>query len=225
MFGCLRGAQPPPPPPFPFPPFAFSLRFFDGRTLPGYVSSGTRTTSSWVFRHRHEAERFLNELWERLEKFGLCLHPEKTRLIEFGRLAALRRWERGYGRREFFDFLGFTHRWVRKHGKEGFIVRRTTVKKRLRAKLKEVGETLRKHCHAPLGRQVVWLGWVVRGYFTYYAVPGNHGESGGVPRAGGPQLAEGIARPRSERSDELGTLPTADGVLRSASQIRASLSE
>jgi RNA-directed DNA polymerase len=108
-----------------------------------------------------------------LEKFGLRLHPEKTRLIEFGRLAAVRRWERGHGRRESFDFLGFTHRWVRKHGKEGFVVRRTTVKKRLRAKLKEVDETLRKHRHAPLGRQGQWLGRVVRGYFAYHAVPGN----------------------------------------------------
>ncbi len=99
------------------------------------------------FQHRHEAERFLSELRERLEKFGLRLHPEKTRLIEFSRLAARRRWERGYGRRESFDFLGFTHRWVRKQGKEGFIVRRTTVKTRLRAKLKEVDATLRKQRH------------------------------------------------------------------------------
>ena len=125
------------------------------------------------FQHRHEAERFLSELRERLEKFGLRLHPEKTRLIEFGRLAASRRWERGRGRRESFDFLGFTHRWVRKRGKAGFIVRRTTVKKRLRAKLNEVAETLRKHRHASLSRQGVWLGRVVRGYFAYHAVPGN----------------------------------------------------
>ncbi|WP_390621231.1 group II intron reverse transcriptase/maturase [Urbifossiella limnaea] len=125
------------------------------------------------FQHRHEAEQFLGELRERLETFGLRLHPEKTRLIEFSRLAAWRRWERGEGRRESFDFLGFTHRWVRKHGKEGFIVRRTTAKKRLRAKLTEVGETLRKHRHAPLGRQGQWLGRVVRGYFAYHAVPGN----------------------------------------------------
>jgi RNA-directed DNA polymerase len=125
------------------------------------------------FQHRHEAERFLSELRERLEKFGRRLHPEKTRLIEFGRLAALRRWERGSGRRESFDVLGFTHRWVRKHGKEGFVVRRTTAKKRLRAKLKEVAATLRKHRHAQLGRQGVWLGRVVRGYFAYHAVPGN----------------------------------------------------
>ena len=125
------------------------------------------------FEHREEAERFLNELRERLEKFGLCLHPGKTRLIEFGRIPALRRWERGGGLRESFDFLGLTHRWVRMHGKSGFILRRSTAKKRLRAKLKEVGETLRKHRHSPLGQQGSWLGRVMRGYWAYHAVPGN----------------------------------------------------
>jgi MoxR-like ATPase len=96
------------------------------------------------FQRHREADRFLNELRERLEKFGLRLHPEKTRLIEFDRLAAARRESRGRGRQDSFDFLGFTHRWVRKRGKAGFVVRRTTAKTRLRAKLKEVGGTLRK---------------------------------------------------------------------------------
>jgi RNA-directed DNA polymerase len=125
------------------------------------------------FEHRSEAERFLGELRERLEKFGLRLHPEKTRLIEFGRLAAWRRWRRGEGQRESFDFLGFTHRWVRNRRDTAFVLRRSTAKTRLRAKLKEVGATLRKQCHAPLGRQGLWLSRVVRGYFAYHAVPGN----------------------------------------------------
>ena len=107
-----------------------------------------------------------------MEKFGLRLHPEKTRLIEFGRLAAWRRWRRGEGRRESFDFLGFTHRWVPNRRDTAFVLRRSTAKKRLRAKLKEVGATLRKQCHAPLGRQGLWLSRVVRGYFAYHAVPG-----------------------------------------------------
>lgn len=124
------------------------------------------------FEHRGEAERFLGELRERLEKFGLRLHPEKTRLIAFGRLAAWRRWRRGEGRRESFDFLGFTHRWVRNRRDTAFVLRRSTAKKRLRAKLKEVGETLRRYRHAPLGRQGLWLSRVVRGYFAYHAVPG-----------------------------------------------------
>src|SRR5262245_12833693 len=125
------------------------------------------------FEHRGEAERFLGELRERLAKFGLRLHPEKTRLIEFGRLAAWRRWRRGEGRRESFDFLGFTHRWVRNRRDTAFVLRRSTAKGRLRAKLKAVGETLRRQRHAPLGRQGLWLNRVVRGYFAYHAVPGN----------------------------------------------------
>ena len=125
------------------------------------------------FEHRSEAERFLAELRERLAKFGLCLHPEKTRLIEFGRLATWRRRKRRKGQRESFDFLGFTHRWVRNRRDTAFVVRRTTAKKRLRAKLKEVGATLRKHRHSLLGRQGLWLNRVVRGYFAYHAVPGN----------------------------------------------------
>jgi len=88
-------------------------------------------------------------------------------------LAAWRRWRRGEGRRESFDFLGFTHRWVRNRRDTAFVLRRSTARTRLRAKLKEVGETLRKQCHAPLGRQGLWLGRVVRGYFAYHAVPGN----------------------------------------------------
>ena len=125
------------------------------------------------FEHRGEAERFLGELRERLGKFGLSLHPEKTRLIEFGRLSAWRRWKRGTGRRESFDFLGFTHRWVRNRGNTAFTLRRSTAKKRLRAKLKEVGAVLRKRRHAPIGQQGWWLQRVVRGYFAYHAVPGN----------------------------------------------------
>ena len=94
------------------------------------------------FQHRREAERFLRELGERFEKFGLALHPEKTRLIEFGRFAAENRRKRGEGKPETFTFLGFTHICGRKHWSGGFIVKRETATKRLRAKLSEVKQEL-----------------------------------------------------------------------------------
>jgi group II intron reverse transcriptase/maturase len=125
------------------------------------------------FEQRSEAEQFLVELRERLAKFGLQLHPEKTRLIAFSRLAAWRWWQRGEGQPTAFDFLGFTHRWVRNRRRTAFMLRRSTTKKRLRAKLKAVGETLRKQRHALVGRLGRWLHRVVRGYFAYHAIPGN----------------------------------------------------
>jgi RNA-directed DNA polymerase len=125
------------------------------------------------FQHRHEAERFLRELRERFGKFGLALHPGKTRLIEFGRFATRDRQRRGQGKPETFDFLGFTHRCGRKRQSGGFHVRRRTVSKRLRAKLRGVKESLLKRRHDPLRQQITWLHGVVRGYFNYHAIPGN----------------------------------------------------
>ncbi len=124
------------------------------------------------FQHKGEAERFLKELQERMFKFGLALHPDKTRLIEFGRFAAVNRQRRGQGKPETFDFLGFTHACVtRRVG--GFTIRRETIAKRLRSKLREVKETLMRHRHAPVVEQASWLRRVVQGYFNYHAVPGN----------------------------------------------------
>jgi hypothetical protein len=125
------------------------------------------------FQHRHEAERFLRELGERFQKFGLALHPEKTRLIEFGRFAAERRRKREERKPETFTFLGFTHICGRKHWSRGFIVKRETAAKRLRAKLSEVKQepTLRRH--EPIPKQGQWLRGVVQGYFNYHGIPGN----------------------------------------------------
>ena len=125
------------------------------------------------FQYRHEAGRFLRELRERFGKFGLALHPDKTRLIEFGRFAARDRQQRGQGKPETFDFLGFTHCCGRKRQSGGFHVRRKTVSKRLRAKLRGVKEALLRRRHEPLSQQIVWLQGVVRGYFNYHAIPGN----------------------------------------------------
>lgn len=125
------------------------------------------------FQYRHEAERFLNELRERLHKFGLALHPDKTRLIEFGRFAAENRCKRGQGKPETFDFLGFTHICGVKRLSKRFHVQRRTVKKRLRTKLQVVKQTLLRQRHLPIPEQGAWLRAVVQGYFNYHAIPGN----------------------------------------------------
>lgn len=125
------------------------------------------------FQHYHEAKRFLADLKERLEKFGLLLHSEKTRLIEFGRFAVRGRELRGDGKPETFDFLGFTHSCGVKFRSRTFLVKRKTSKKRLRARLRAVKERLAKIRHRPIGEQGVWLGRVVSGYFRYFAIPGN----------------------------------------------------
>lgn len=125
------------------------------------------------FQHRREAERFLKELQGRMQEFGLALHPEKTRLIEFGRFAAENRSKRGEGKPETFDFLGFTHSCGKKRVSGRFTVRRKTVRKRMRAKLREVREALFWRRHEPIRRLGAWLRSVVRGYFNYHAVHGN----------------------------------------------------
>jgi RNA-directed DNA polymerase len=125
------------------------------------------------FQHRHDAERFLIGLKERLAQFALSLHPEKTRLIEFGRYAAERRAERGNGKPETFDFLGFTHYCTTKKDAADFQLGRRTQRKRMKAKLREIKEMLRRHRHASIDEQGQWLGTVVKGYFAYFAVPTN----------------------------------------------------
>jgi RNA-directed DNA polymerase len=108
----------------------------------------------------------------RLEEFALSLHPEKTRLIEFGRHAAADRQQRGLGKPETFNFLGFTFICgTTRAGK--FQIRRKTRRDRMQAKLRTIKETLRRCMHQPIPEQGKWLGRVVRGYFNYYAVPTN----------------------------------------------------
>jgi RNA-directed DNA polymerase len=130
------------------------------------------------FELKEDAERFLLEVRERLAQFGLELHPEKTRLIEFGRNAAQNRDGRGEGKPETFDFLGFTHMCGKNRKTGYFVVRRKTVKKRMRAKLQALKEELRQRMHDPIVTTGKWLQSVVRGYYQYYAVPGNTGSLG-----------------------------------------------
>ncbi len=124
------------------------------------------------FQYQTEADRFLEDLQERLEKFGLELHPDKTRRIEFGRYAEQRRKRRGEGKPETFDFLGFTH--ISGTTRKGyFTVKRKTNGKRMRAKLQQIKQQLRSRMHDPVAQTGEWLKSVVRGYFNYRAVPGN----------------------------------------------------
>ena len=124
------------------------------------------------FEYREDAQRFWADLRQRFAKFGLELHPDKTRLIEFGRLVARRRKAQGLQKPETFDFLGFTHVCgVTKRGR--FWLRRITIGKRMRVKLKEVNDQLKRRRHQPIPVQGKWLRSVVLGHLAYYAVPGN----------------------------------------------------
>ena len=124
------------------------------------------------FQSRVDGERFLRELHKRLEQFGLQLHPEKTRLIEFGRFAAASRERKGLGKPETFNFLGFTH-CCGKTRKGWFTIKRTSIAKRMRVTLQKIKQQLRTRMHDKVVDVGRWLGSVVRGWFNYHAVPGN----------------------------------------------------
>jgi RNA-directed DNA polymerase len=124
------------------------------------------------FQEKADAEQFWKELTERMRKFNLELHPEKTRLLEFGRKAAENRQQRGEGKPEVFNFLGFTH--VCGKSKRGrFLMLRHTIRKRLQAKLKEIKLELKRRMHDSVPEMGQWLRAVVRGHFRYYGVPTN----------------------------------------------------
>jgi len=124
------------------------------------------------FQHESDARRFLDALRTRLGEFALSLHPEKTRLIEFGRFAADNRKRRGQGKPETFNFLGFT--FICGKSRRGkFLIKRKTRGDRMRAKLMEVKQELRRRMHQPIPSQGTWLMRVVKGYFNYHAVPTN----------------------------------------------------
>jgi group II intron reverse transcriptase/maturase len=124
------------------------------------------------FEHENDARRFLDEMRERLQKYALSLHPEKTRLIEFGRLAVRNRRARGLGKPETFNFLGFT--FICGKSRRGkFLIKRKTRRDRMRAKLRMIKEEMRRRMHQPIPEQGKWLMRVINGYFRYHAVPTN----------------------------------------------------
>jgi len=124
------------------------------------------------FQHEDQARKFLSELHTRLKQFALSLHPQKTRLIEFGRFAARDRKCKGLGKPEQFNFLGFSHICDRNRS-GGFQLLRRTRRDRMRSKLREIEEELWKRMHHSIKEQGQWLGQVLRGYFAYHAVPTN----------------------------------------------------
>jgi len=124
------------------------------------------------FEKEAEARRFWDEMRSRLREFSLSLHPEKTRLIEFGRFAVVTRTRRGLGKPETFSFLGFT--FICGASRQGhFQLQRKTRPDRIRAKLQEIKEALRRRMHQPVPEQGRWLRQVVTGFFAYHAVPTN----------------------------------------------------
>jgi group II intron reverse transcriptase/maturase len=123
------------------------------------------------FKDEHDARAVRKALAERLARFGLQLHPEKTRVLEFGRYAHERRANRGLRKPETFDFLGFTH--ISVQDERGFHLQRRTSRKKRQAKLVQLRVELRLRRHRPLGETHQWLSSVLRGHFNYYGVPGN----------------------------------------------------
>jgi group II intron reverse transcriptase/maturase len=125
------------------------------------------------FEHETDARRFWDAMRERLQEFSLSLHPEKTRLIAFGRRAAVECARRGLGKPETFNFLGFT--FICGKSRRGkFLLMRKTRRDRMRAKLGDIKEEMRRRRHLPIPEQGTWLAQVVTGFFNYHAVPTNH---------------------------------------------------
>ena len=146
----------------------FHVRFCEG----GRVRFPSATRLIVGFQHEGDARRFLNEMRERLQEFALTLHPEKTRLIEFGRIAAENRKRCGFGKPETFTFLGFTFICSKtRRGK--FQIKRKSRRDRMQAKLQAIKQELRRSIHQPIPEQGRWLQQVVTGYFNYHAVPTN----------------------------------------------------
>ncbi|VAX11820.1 Retron-type RNA-directed DNA polymerase [hydrothermal vent metagenome] len=125
------------------------------------------------FQYQSDGQAFQRALEQRLKHFGLNLHPGKTRLIEFGRFAQANRKHRGQGKPESFDFLGFTHVCARRRSDGKFTVRRITIAKRQRAKLKEIRQWLKRNLCIPVSDQGKYIARIIRGTMNYYGVPGN----------------------------------------------------
>ncbi len=126
------------------------------------------------FELEHEAMAFLQDMQNRLQAFGLSLHPDKTRLIQFGRHAIIRRKRLGLRRPETFDFLGFTHYCTTSRRNGSFVIGRKTIKKRLRARLQLIKIELRRRLHDSIPATGRWLNMVLRGHINYFSVSGNY---------------------------------------------------
>ena len=149
------------------------------------------------FEHEDDARRFLDAMRARFEEFALSLHPDKTRLIEFGRHAAANRAKRGLGKPETFNFLGFTF-ICGKSRRGNFLLKRKSRRDRVRAKLKEIKEELRRRMHRPIPEQGNWLAQVVGGFFAYHARSHQLYVVGQVQAPGRPTLEAGAPATQPE---------------------------
>ncbi|WP_338087358.1 reverse transcriptase domain-containing protein [Nitrosomonas nitrosa] len=129
--------------------------------------------SALGFQYKTDADRFLKDLEMRMKKFDLEIHPEKMKLIRFGRFAKAQYQELGEGKPDTFDFLGFTHYCTNTKNGKWFVVGRKTIKKRMRAQLLEIKRSLRERLHAPISETGAWLRRILTGHLNYYAVPEN----------------------------------------------------
>ena len=146
----------------------FHVRFCEG----GGVKFPSATRLVVGFQHKRDAEKYLRDVRERLAQFGLSLHSDKTRLVEFGRFAMLNRRQRGVGKPETFDFLGFRHYCTRtRRGR--FRLGRKPIAKRVNRTLTRIDEVLRQRWHHDIWEIGMWLGRVYNGWLNYYAVPGS----------------------------------------------------
>jgi hypothetical protein len=151
------------------------------------------------FEKETDAHRFLEAMRARFKEFSLSLHPDKTRLIAFGRFTAARRAKAGLGRPETFNFLGFTF-ICGKSLRGNFLILRKSRRDRVRAKLKEIKEELRKRRHQPIPAQGKWLAQVVAGFFAYHAVPTNFNALGPFRRCVTALWKQSLQR-RSQRAE------------------------
>jgi len=175
------------------------------------------------FQYQKDADCFLQDLREQLKNLGLELHPDKTRRIEFGLFAERNRKKRGEGKPETFDFLGFTH-ICGKDRRGQFALKRKTIAKRMRAKLQEIKQELRRRMHDPVEQTGKWLQSVVRGYFNYHAVPGNMQRLKAF-RTRVTRLWRWTLRCRSQKAPaQLGPSPSADGTMAPGAARASSLS-
>jgi hypothetical protein len=173
------------------------------------------------FQFRSDAVQFLAELRERLRRFALELHPEKTRLILFGRFAVQMRRERGFRKPETFNYLGFTD--ICGKSKAGFyLLERRTMRKRMNAKLKEIKAELQRKRHLPIPEQGAWLRGGAR-LLRLSRGAHQHPEAGAIPLSGCPALVSGAQASEPTLSDDLRTDGSPGGTLDSACSHPASL--
>ena len=165
------------------------------------------------FQHEHEAKAFLDDLKERMRAFELALHPDKTRLIRFGRHAIKQREMRGEGKPETFDFLGFTHFCTRSRKWGSFVIGRKTIKKRMVRQLQAIKMELRKRMHDSIAWTGTWVRQMLQGHLNYYAVPGNDPKFAVVHRRGSLALVENPKTTQPARVPPLGRVHPNDRLL------------